>query len=96
MWIGHYKFDFYSYSYLMVKSKRDLVDLIKVHEHNLKGIAEENIWLHKALDKAMDTICSKCKDREFGVENCTECIYLKHDDVVVAKNATAGGVKDDK
>lgn len=90
MWIGHYKFDFYSYSYLMTKTKRDLVDLIKVHEHNLEGIAEENTWLHKALDRAMETCCKMCKDRQFGVENCTECIYLKHD-VVVAKNATAGG-----
>ena len=78
MWIGNYKFDFYSFSYLMTKPKRDLVELIKVHEHNLKNIAEENMWLHSALNRTMEHICDECKDRKAGVENCPECIYLKH------------------
>lgn len=80
--IGNYRFDFYSYSYLMAHSKRELIDMIKIHENNLNNIAEENEWLHKSLEKAMETICNTCRDKEFGVENCTECVYLKHREVV--------------
>lgn len=80
MIIGNYKFDFYSVSYLMAHSKKELVDMIIVNQKNLKNIAEENEWLHSALERAMETICSTCKDKEFGVENCSECKYLKHND----------------